>query len=217
MVMSSWCLRDLTDSGHIAALTISGMMMIGISVASCVGDLIVDPVGSEKTWFSCCIVYADISFVELCWWVLRLITACGVLGVTFLAGVVLNLRFEFGFLLAITVGWTALAGFVPFTTLGGETSICTLGGAAISLISHRGDVVSFLRAGSAPSNIADNRWWASICSFPTLQNGPAGFGLSKACVNCLDAWVDNSLDDLNGNGTFVGKNQLFLPHFHFLS
>jgi hypothetical protein len=39
----------LPESGHITALAISGMMMIGVYVASRGGDLIVDPVGSEKT------------------------------------------------------------------------------------------------------------------------------------------------------------------------
>jgi hypothetical protein len=41
-------LRDVPDSGHITALSISGMTMIGVSVASCGGDLIFDPIGSEK-------------------------------------------------------------------------------------------------------------------------------------------------------------------------
>jgi hypothetical protein len=40
---------DLPDSGNITTLAISGMMMIGVSVASYGGDLLVDPVGSEKT------------------------------------------------------------------------------------------------------------------------------------------------------------------------
>jgi hypothetical protein len=39
---------DLPVSGHITAFSISGMMMIGVSVASCGGDLIDDPVGIEK-------------------------------------------------------------------------------------------------------------------------------------------------------------------------
>jgi hypothetical protein len=216
MVMSSWCLRDLPESGHITSLAISGMMMIGVSVAFCVGDLIVDPAGSEKTWFACCIVSANMSYVNFCWWALRLILACGVLGVTALADVVLNLRCEFGVVLVITVGWIALAGVVPCTTLRGETDICTLGGAPMSLISKRGDVVSFLRVGSAPSKIAANRWRATMCSSPTWQNGSAGCGLSKACVHFLAAWVANSLHDGNGNGTCVGGNQLFLPPFHFL-
>jgi hypothetical protein len=33
---------------HITAFAISGMMMIGVSFDFCVGDLIVDPVRSEK-------------------------------------------------------------------------------------------------------------------------------------------------------------------------
>jgi hypothetical protein len=48
MVMSSWCLRDFSYSGYITALAISGMIMIGVSVALYFGDLIVDPVESEK-------------------------------------------------------------------------------------------------------------------------------------------------------------------------
>jgi hypothetical protein len=49
MVMSSLRLRDLPDSGHITALDISGMMMIGVSLASRDVNLIFDPVGSENT------------------------------------------------------------------------------------------------------------------------------------------------------------------------
>jgi hypothetical protein len=50
----------------------------------------------------------------------------------------------------------------------------------MSLISIRGDVVSFFHAGSTPSKIAANRWRASICVSPTWQDGPAGCGLSNA-------------------------------------
>jgi hypothetical protein len=39
----------LPDSGNITALDISGMMLIGVSIAFYVGDLIIDPVGREKT------------------------------------------------------------------------------------------------------------------------------------------------------------------------
>jgi hypothetical protein len=78
--------------------------------------------------------------------VLHLIIACGVLGVTALAGVVISLQCEV-VVLVMTVCVTALAGVVPLCiTLGGETYICTLGVA--SLISHRVDIVSFLRARS---------------------------------------------------------------------
>jgi hypothetical protein len=66
MVMSSWCLRDLPDSGHINALAILGMTMIGLSFASSVGNLIVDPDGSEKACFVCCIVSGNMSFVKFC-------------------------------------------------------------------------------------------------------------------------------------------------------
>jgi hypothetical protein len=91
---------------------------------------------------------------------------CGVLGVTALAGVGLNLRCEFGVVIFVTVGCITLEGVAPFTTLGGETAICTLVGASLSLISNRGYIASFLRAGSAPSKIADSRLIASICPSP---------------------------------------------------
>jgi hypothetical protein len=55
-------LRELPDSGHITALAISSMMMIGVSVALCVGDLIVDPVGGEK--HDLCVVL----FLQKCHW-----------------------------------------------------------------------------------------------------------------------------------------------------
>jgi hypothetical protein len=94
----------LHESGYIAALAISGIMMIGVSVASRGDDLIVDPVGSENTRFACCIVSANMSFVKFCWCVLRLIKSCGVLGVTTLAGVILYLRCEFVVVLVIKGG-----------------------------------------------------------------------------------------------------------------
>jgi hypothetical protein len=78
-------------SGHITALAISGMMVIGVYFVLFVGDLIGGPVGSENTWFACCIVSANISFDNFCWCALRLTMECGVLGVNTLAGVGLNL------------------------------------------------------------------------------------------------------------------------------
>jgi hypothetical protein len=97
-------LRDFSESGHIAALSISGMMLIGVSVASRGGDLIVDHNGSENTLFACCIVSANMSFVKFCWCMLRLIIACDELGVTALSGVVLDLLCELGVVLVITGG-----------------------------------------------------------------------------------------------------------------
>jgi hypothetical protein len=67
-------LSEFTDSGHITTLTISGMMMIGVSVACSVGDMIV---GVKKH---------DLLVVLF---LLRLIISRGVLSVTALVGVVL--------------------------------------------------------------------------------------------------------------------------------
>jgi hypothetical protein len=154
-------------SVHITALAISGMMVIGVSCALFVGNLIVGPVGSDSSWFACCTVYANLSFDKFCWRALHLAMGCGVLGITGLAGVGLNLRCEFGVVMVVTVGCITLEDVAPFITLGGETAICTLGGALLSLILNRGDIVSYLRAGSAPSKIAPSRLRASICSSPT--------------------------------------------------
>jgi hypothetical protein len=107
------------------------MMMIGVSFAFFVGDLSGGPVGSENTWFACCTVSANILFVKFCWWALRLTMGCGVLGVTAMAGVGLNLRCEFGVVMFVTVGCITLEGVAPFITLGRETAICTLGGALL--------------------------------------------------------------------------------------
>jgi hypothetical protein len=90
-----------------------------------------------------------------------------VLGVTALTGVGLNFRCEFGVVMFVTAGCMTLGGVSPFITIGGETAIYTLGGASLSLISIRGDVASFLRDGSAPSNIAVSCLRASICFPPT--------------------------------------------------
>jgi hypothetical protein len=92
---------------------------------------------------------------------------CGVLGITDLAGVALNLWCEFGVDMFVTVGCINLGGVALFITLGGETGRCTLGGASLSSSSNRGDVASFLRAGSAPSKIAASRLRASIYLSPT--------------------------------------------------
>jgi hypothetical protein len=80
------------------------MVMIGVSFVFCVGELIVGPVGSDNTWFACCIAYANMSFVKFCWLALRIIIACGVLDVTALADVGLNLRCEFGVVMVVTGG-----------------------------------------------------------------------------------------------------------------
>jgi hypothetical protein len=74
-------------SGHINALAISGMMMIGIFFVFFVGYVIVGTVGSDNNWFACCTVSANISCDEFCWRALYLTMECGVLGVTALAGV----------------------------------------------------------------------------------------------------------------------------------
>jgi hypothetical protein len=123
-------------------------MIAGVSFASFVGDRDVGPVGKDKTWFACCTVSVNMSCDKFGLCALRLTMKCGVVGVTALHGVGINLRCEFGVVMCVSVGCITLRGVAPFTTLQGETAICTLGVASLSFISNRGEGASFCRAGS---------------------------------------------------------------------
>jgi hypothetical protein len=92
---------------------------------------------------------------------------CGVEGVTALNRVGCNLRCQFGAVSCVTVGCTDLRSVAAFGTLGGETVICTLGGASLSMLSTGGGVAFDLCDGRAPSKIFANCSSMSILSWPT--------------------------------------------------
>jgi hypothetical protein len=52
--------------GHITALAISDMMMIGVSFVSFSGDRIDGTIGYDNTWFACCTVSLNLSFHTFC-------------------------------------------------------------------------------------------------------------------------------------------------------
>jgi hypothetical protein len=75
---------------------------------------------------------------------------------------------------------------------------------------RRGGITTLDLCRVAPLNISAKRFNASVCSSPTLQNGPAGCGCNSAWVSSVAAFVASSCVEGNGNLKFSGKIQLFL-------
>jgi hypothetical protein len=114
------------------------------------------------------------------------------------------MRCEFGVRSDDVVCCASLCCVAVCCTLGGETVICTLGGASFPTVSAGGiTTLDFCRV--APSKISAKHLNSNVCSSPTLQNGPAGCGCNSAWVSSVDALVANYCVEGNGNLIFSGK------------